>query len=114
MPDQPKRPQGPIQSDFAGDPEMKELIQLFLSELPRRIDAISAALHSGDTPALTRLTHQLRGASAGYGYPTLGRAAGKVEDQLRSVGVSDASQVLARIGAEVNALVDLCRRACAA
>lgn len=114
MADQSSRPgNGPIQSQFAGDPEMKELIELFLSELPHRVDALSSAVRSGDAVAVTRLAHQLRGASAGYGFPSLGTAAGAIEDGLRAAGVNEAPQALARIGADVNALIDLCRRACA-
>jgi HPt (histidine-containing phosphotransfer) domain-containing protein len=107
---------GPIHSEFAGDPEMKELIELFLSELPVRIESLRAAQAAGDAGVLKRLAHQLRGASAGYGFPTLGTAAGAVEDRLRTLGADSGAspQTLAKIGAEVNALVDMCRRACAA
>lgn len=105
---------GPIHSQFAGDPEMKELIELFLSELPVRIETLRAAHAAGDSVALRRLAHQLRGASAGYGFPTLGTAAGEVEDRLRALDCVTAPQALAKIGAEVSALVDMCRRACAA
>lgn len=114
MADPARRPEsGPIQSEFAGDPEMKELIALFLTELPQRINAIDTAYRAADSTSLTRLSHQLRGASAGYGFPTIGTAAGKVEDALRSLASTDPSQALARVSSEVRTLVDLCRRACA-
>ena len=105
---------GPIRSDFDGDPEMKELLELFLKDLPVRIESLIAAHAAGDVARLTRLTHQLRGASAGYGYPDLGNAAGLVEDRIRRLGAEAEPQALARIGADINALVDMCRRACAA
>jgi HPt (histidine-containing phosphotransfer) domain-containing protein len=110
----PQHSQGPLRSEFAGDPEMKELIELFLQELPVRIESIRAAMETGDATALKRLAHQLRGASAGYGYPTLGTAAGAVEDRIKALGAEAAPQTLTKIGAEVGALVDMCRRACAA
>jgi HPt (histidine-containing phosphotransfer) domain-containing protein len=106
--------QSPIRSEFAGDPEMKELIELFLTDLPVRIESLQAAHAAGNVAVLKRLAHQLRGASAGYGYPTLGFAAGAVEDGIRALGSDTAPQALSRIGEEVNALVDMCRRACAA
>lgn len=115
MADQSSRPgSGPIHSEFAGDPEMKELIELFLSELPQRIESINAAFRDGDAATLTRLTHQLRGASAGYGFPTLGSAAGEIEDRLRTLGKAAAPLALSKVSAEVNTLIDLCRRASAA
>ncbi len=110
----PHQNSGPIQSQFANDPDMKELVELFISELPQRIDAINTAFQAGDTNSLKRLAHQLRGASAGYGYPTLGTAAGAVEDGLRSLAPTETSRVIARLGAEVAALIDMCRRASAA
>ena len=112
----PQSGKGPIHSEFAGDPEMKELIELFLSELPVRIESLRAAHAAGDAVVLRRLAHQLRGASAGYGYPALGNAAGAVEDRLRTLGVESgpSPQALAKINAEIGALVDMCRRACAA
>jgi len=91
---------------------MKELVELFLSELPSRVSSIQGAFETGDVQTLKRLTHQLRGASAGYGFPTLGTAAGQIEDGLRSLNnETDTSKALLRISTEVNALVDMCRRA---
>lgn len=103
---------GPIFSEFAGDPDMKELIELFMQELPTRVEAIRQAQASGDSATLTRLTHQLRGASAGYGYATLGTAAGQVEDRLRGLASAGTpgSDTMAKIGAEISQLIDLCRR----
>lgn len=107
---------GPIRSEFSGDPEMKELIEYFIQELPTRIDSVRNAHEAGDAATLRRLVHQLRGASAGYGFPTLGTAAGKVEDSLRQMPPNNAGapETLAKIGAEVNQLIDMCRRASAA
>jgi HPt (histidine-containing phosphotransfer) domain-containing protein len=58
---------------------------------------------------LERLTHQLKGSSAGYGFPSIGAAAAKVESSLNR---SSPEQVkLAEISAGVDELIDLCRRA---
>jgi HPt (histidine-containing phosphotransfer) domain-containing protein len=94
---------------------MKELIEYFLQELPSRIESVRAAHQAGDAASLKRLVHQLRGASAGYGFPQLGTAAGKVEDRLRGLTPETAGipEALAKIGADVNQLIDMCRRACA-
>lgn len=111
----PSSNQQPIRSEFADDPEMKELIEIFLQELPARVDTIRKAHVAGDADTLKRMTHQLRGASAGYGFPTLGTAAGAVEDRLRTLASAAQTdpQALAKIGAEVNQLIDMCRRVAA-
>src|SRR5437016_5645232 len=106
----PDMPQIPLKSQFSDDPDMAELIALFITELPERVEAIRAAQQSGAGANLKRISHQLKGASAGYGFPTIGAAAAKVEDGLRAGG-SDESQALERVRAEVDELVNLCRRA---
>lgn len=103
----------PLVSSLAGDPEMAELVQLFVSELPERMAALRSALDSRDFRVAARLTHQLRGSAAGYGFAPIGLAAGAVEDLLRAG--SGAEQVMAeRLVDTVNELRALCDRAAAA
>lgn len=90
----------PIKSEFADDPDMMELIELFLQELPERLAAFSDALAAGDISIVQRVSHQLRGSSAGYGFPKLGRAAAEVEDLIR-----EASPPLTGITPELAAKV---------
>jgi HPt (histidine-containing phosphotransfer) domain-containing protein len=99
----------PLLSEFANDPEMAELIESFTCELPERVRAILAAAREGRVSDLKRLSHQLKGAAGGYGFPTLGEAAGRVEDGLRAA--SDPTAALNAIAADVRTLVELCTRA---
>lgn len=101
----------PLLSEFSNDPEMAELIESFTSELPERVQAILAAAGEGRVSDLKRLSHQLKGAAGGYGFPTLGEAAGRVEDGLRAT--ADPTAALKAIAEDVRALVDLCTRASA-
>ncbi len=111
----PSSDKQPIRSEFATDPEMKELVELFLQDLPGRIDSIQKAQQAFDFETLKRMSHQLRGASAGYGFPTLGKAAGALEDRLRSLAtqVQADPKALSQIGNELTQLIDMCRRAAA-
>jgi histidine phosphotransfer protein HptB len=104
----PPEPAGRIVSQYASDPEMAELIELFVSELPQRIEALNSAWNESRMTEVTRIAHQLRGACSGYGFPSLGKAAGALEDGLRT-GAADGASSLA---GEFKALVDLCARAC--
>lgn len=112
MPDHPpSAPLTPLQSEFASDPDMSELIDLFVTELPARVDSIVAAFRSGDADVVKRISHQLKGAAGGYGFPTMGEAASVVERTLKTS--ADPQQALASMTDQVRALVDLCCRAAA-
>src|SRR5882724_4539610 len=83
MPTAINQSNAPIRSQLAGDPEMAELIDLFVGELPKRADSVMEAWRSRQLKTLERLAHQLKGSSAGYGFPTIGSAAAKVENCLK-------------------------------
>lgn len=99
----------PLRSDLAGDPDMAELIGMFVHDLPDRVQAISAALTHGNVRDLQRLAHQLRGCGGSYGFPIIGQAAGRVEDALLSQTFPETSLHNAR--QVIDELLDLCRRA---
>jgi len=98
-------------SQFANDPEMAELVEVFLSELPDRVRALTAAWDTHQVRDLSRMAHQLKGASAGYGFPQIGDAAASLESKLRQVGVNEAETALKGLAGEFRSLVDLCARA---
>ena len=83
-------------SEFADDPDMSEIVTLFVSELPQRMAAMHAALAAGDIERLRTLAHQLKGAAGGYGFPKLGEAAALIDQ-----GIKDGSEqnvVRSRLG----------------
>jgi HPt (histidine-containing phosphotransfer) domain-containing protein len=104
----------PILSQYATDPEMVELIELFLSEMPDRLNALETAWRQAQLPQLTRMAHQLKGSCAGYGFPAIGTAASTLEERLRALAKEAGGEELRRLQAEFNELIDLCRRASAA
>ncbi len=104
-------PPGGLRSQFAGDPEMLDLIRVFLDELPARVSSIRASLDAGRASDLMRLAHQLKGAAGGYGYPTIGDAAGRVEEDLKRV--SSVGGELEGIRGAIDELLMLCQSAIA-
>jgi len=104
----------PILSQYASDPEMVELIDLFLSEMPDRLKALEGAWRTAQLTQLTRMAHQLKGSCAGYGFPALGTAASTLEERLRALQAEAGAEQLSRLQREFNDLIDLCRRASAA
>lgn len=102
-------------SEFAGDDEMRELITMFVDELPERVRALRALTDSGELDGLRRLAHQLKGAGGGYGFPSLGHAAGRLEDLVgATLAHADPAERLPQIRAQVDELIELCRRVRAA
>lgn len=106
----PEQSRQPLRSTLANDPEMLELVAMFVADLSKRREAIEAAMQGRRLDDLRRLAHQLRGASASYGLAPLGEAAGRVEDAIKRVDGQEMTD-LDRVRGEVDALVDLCDRA---
>ncbi|MBL0921120.1 MAG: Hpt domain-containing protein [Phycisphaerales bacterium] len=96
-----------LRSIYRDDPEMAELIELFVGELPERVRALREFFDAGDLASLQRLAHQLRGASGGYGFEPLGFRAEQLESALKAD--ADAEVVRKR----VDELIALCSRVAA-
>lgn len=101
---------GALSSEFAGDPEMTDLVRLFVEEMPQRVDAMLECWERGSLGDLRRLAHQLKGASGGYGFPTVGETAAQLESGLAAAGRTPEPDVLGKLKAQVDDLVDMCRR----
>ena len=91
-------------STLASDPDMGELVELFVDELPGRIASLQAALNSADIDALARGAHQLKGAAGSYGFDVLTPALKFLEDQARGGATSENLQH------SLSAVVELCGR----
>lgn len=103
----------PLFSEFANDPDMQELVEMFVSELPERVDGIVSAFDGHKIDDLKRMAHQLKGAGGGYGFPTIGEAAGNLESSLGRLDDRGEASNVEQITSQVNELVKLCNRASA-
>ena len=95
----------PLHSEYAGDPDMRELVEMFVSDLPERVEAIEKAVRQADMANLTRLSHQLKGAAGGYGFTPITDAAATVET------LAKAEKDLQEMEMSIAQLLSLCRRA---
>jgi len=87
-------------SELASDPDMAELVGLFVKELPQRADAIEQCLDRSDYQELARLAHQLKGAAGGYGFPTITEKAAIVEQQAKDrSAIEELSTVVRELSA---------------
>ena len=100
-----EQPGPPLLSDYADDPDMLELVEMFVNEMPQRVSAIEEAVNSSNRASIANLAHQLKGAAGGYGFGVITEAAAIVETEARSQKQMDELQ------RSINDLLSLCRRA---
>jgi len=91
-------------ADDAADADFAALVTTFRAGLPERATLMERILHEGDLHQLGVLAHQLKGAAAGYGYPSISVAAAELEESVKAGPRID-------VDIQVRSLVDLCRRA---
>jgi hypothetical protein len=95
----------PLFSCLAVDPELGELVSLFVSEMPDRITAMQQQLQQRDWEGLRRSAHQLKGAAGSYGFEEISPSAARLEFALRD---GEAEETVHRA---VEELIAFCRRA---
>lgn len=94
-----------LYSSLGTDPDLADLVDLFVQEMPERISNLLETLESGDWNALRRAAHQLKGAAGSYGFGQITPGAARVEEAVRQAEPEEA------IRDTVAGLVDLCNRA---
>jgi HPt (histidine-containing phosphotransfer) domain-containing protein len=108
-PNEPHPDLPPIVSEAADDPDLQELIDMFVAELPPRARRIHRAMQRAEWHELANEAHKLRGSSASHGFPTVGIAAAKIEDTVRDALARDV-MTLELIQNQVMELAELCSR----
>jgi HPt (histidine-containing phosphotransfer) domain-containing protein len=83
---------------FEGDTDLlREVVQLFLAECPRRMADLRQALAQGDADALQCAAHSLKGSAGNFNAEAVVAAAGRLEMMGRLgdlTGARDACAVL--------------------
>ena len=96
---------GPLYSALASDPEMAPLVEMFVDDLPQRVQLLVDHLQASDRDGLRRVAHQLTGAAGSYGFHEITAEAATLETTLCEGGPE------CEIAAATNTLINLCRRA---
>ncbi|MFK7989131.1 MAG: Hpt domain-containing protein [Sandaracinaceae bacterium] len=87
---------------FAGPEAIRDIFQLYLADVPRRIDALQDALAHADAEGLRRAAHGLRGSSVSIGANKLAELCGALEE-----GTVEPKRQVAAILAESAWVVEL-------
>lgn len=72
----------PLYSSLASDPDLAELVELFVAEMPARCDLLQQLFAASNWSELKRAAHQLKGAAGGYGFDQLTPWAAQLEKIL--------------------------------
>ena len=92
-------------SELADDPDMLELVELYVEELPDKVADLERTLEECDLDELARLAHQIKGSSSGYGFGLIAARAAVVEQSATDGAEPEMLQT------QVRELIILCLRA---
>ena len=96
---------GLLYSCLSNDPELMEIVEMFVEEMPDRTATLLDQLEASDWEGLQRTAHQLKGAGGSYGYAPISHYAGVLD---QAVGQGEPEE---RIRDAVDALIGICMRA---
>jgi HPt (histidine-containing phosphotransfer) domain-containing protein len=89
--------------DLQADDEpdfLAEIIDTFLEDGPKRLEAIQEAINLGDTDQLHRLAHSFKGASSSLGALSFSSMCGQLEVAGRSGAIPEAKQLFSTLRSE--------------
>lgn len=96
----------PLYSSMGADPDFGELVEMFVSELPDRVDGLNDALASEDWESVQRFAHQLKGAFGSYGFDDVTPTAAALEHATKN---SESSETIERLLSDLVATCGRCR-----
>lgn len=84
----------PVRSEFAGDTDYAELLELFAASTPDKQRQLRDTFRAGDIEQLQSFAHELKGAGGGYGFPGLTERAARLEAACKANDVADIDDLL--------------------
>lgn len=90
-------------STLAEDPDLAEIVEMFVDEMPERIENILTCYQAEDWEGLRRASHQLKGAAGSYGFTPITPCAGVLEAAVKQTRPED------EIRKAVDDLVAMCK-----
>jgi histidine phosphotransfer protein HptB len=94
----------PLYSPLANDPDLGEIVEMFVDEMPERLTLIQQLLDASDWDGVRRAAHQLKGSAGSHGFTPISPVAATVEHLVT------ARQPEEEIRKAVEALCDMCGR----
>jgi histidine phosphotransfer protein HptB len=101
---QEKNIEEPVYSRLANDPDLADIVEMFVDEMPERVENLLHCLDEKNWNELRQAAHQLKGAAGSYGFEPISPCASRVESAIRN------NEPEERIREAVMELVELCGR----
>jgi CheY-like chemotaxis protein len=83
-----------------GSDEFDKLILLFLKDGQTRIDGLRVAQSAGDTSAMVKLAHSLKGSASSFGAGTLAARCGELQARARAADAAEDARMIDSVDAE--------------
>ena len=84
-----------------GEPDvLKEVLQLFLDDVPARVERLRSAWQSGDAVAVQRAAHSLKGSAGNIGATDLLGVCRQLDELGRAGDLSNAAPLVTTLDAE--------------
>jgi HPt (histidine-containing phosphotransfer) domain-containing protein len=93
----------PLYSTLGGDADLGVLVEMFVAEMPERIERLCSLYDRGDLDELGRFAHQLKGSLGSYGFDVLTPYALRLEQAVKQQEGAEA------IRAALEELTSRCR-----
>jgi two-component system sensor histidine kinase/response regulator len=83
-----------------GTDEFDKLVRLFLKDGQTRIDGLRSAQTTGDTSAMVKLAHSLKGSASSFGAGTLAARCGELQARARAADATEDARMIDSVDAE--------------
>ncbi|MEX0818987.1 MAG: Hpt domain-containing protein, partial [Pirellulaceae bacterium] len=93
-----------VYSTLGLDPDLGDLVEMFVDEMPERVARLRACWDNGDMNGLERAAHQFKGAAGSYGFEELTPDLQRLDHSIR------LSREEAEILNAIEAVAELCSR----
>jgi CheY-like chemotaxis protein/HPt (histidine-containing phosphotransfer) domain-containing protein len=94
---------GAYESDFASDPEMRDLVDEYVQRLPEEVSKLVSLLQDQQIEPLRRVAHQLKGSGGGYGFGKITELAAVADKSIKESAPID------RLRTEIDSLISYIR-----
>ncbi len=84
----------------------KELLELFLEDVPQRLTELSSALGANDAARVASAAHSIKGAAANLSAMPVRETAYALETKGRSADLDGAPQLLTQLESEIRRLAE--------
>lgn len=109
--DNPNSPDESMRNESVGEPVMHEIVEDFVSELPKRIESLRRAWTQGADGDLMRASNELGTLGKHSGFGEISGRAAELEESIRRAIDDKAGRQSAEIRERFDELIGLCERA---